>query len=400
VGAGYTGLAAALELAIRGVAVVVLDSADAGWGASSRNGGMVLTGLKLGPRELVARFGMPAAQQMDAASVSAIDNLERLIREHAIECDFVRCGHLALASKPAHFDGYKHEAELVNGKFGRTVRLVPRTALGEEIGSEAYCGGLVDAASAGVNPARLVHGLARSIQRHGATLCEHANVLRVERTTHNAMRSFRLITSRGQVVAQNVILATGGYSGTAFPALRRRVIPIGSYVIATAVLPEQLAAQLSPRNRMMFDSKHFLHYFRLTPNRRLLFGGRASFVPESKATIDESAKSLRADLIRIFPQLHETAVERTWGGTIDFTFDMLPHAGTLEGVHYAVGYAGHGVAMAVYLGGQVARMVTGEPVDDPLVGRRLPGAPLGLYDGSPWFLPLAASWYKMLDWVS
>ena len=151
---------------------------------------------------------------------------------------------------------------------------------------------------------------------------------------------------------------------------------------------------------MIFDSKHYLHYFRLTPDRRMLFGGRAAFFPETSTTINRSAEILTRDLLRTYPQLSGVKVDYVWGGTLDFCFDTMPHAGRLDGHYYAVGYAGHGVAMASYLGAQLAGRICGEQYDNPFEDIPCPEAPLGLYNGRPWFLPFAGAWYKVLDWIT
>jgi glycine/D-amino acid oxidase-like deaminating enzyme len=172
-------------------------------------------------------------------------------------------------------------------------------------------------------------------------------------------------------------------------------------VIASQPLPEPLARELSPRGRMMYDSRHFVHYFRLTPDRRLLFGGRARFVPETDSTVRDSAEILRVEMVRTYPQLRDVRVEYAWGGTLDFAFDTMPHAGKLDGIHYALGYAGHGVALATYLGTRMGELLGAGALDAiPFARLGFPGAPLGLYRDRPWFLPFAAAWYKFLDWVA
>ncbi len=378
----------------------MLEARTFGWGASSRNGGMVLTGLKVEPAALLGKYGRERARGMFAGSLAALDCVEQIVNEERIDCDFARDGHLLLAYKPAHFRAFIHEAALLKREFGHTTRLVPPGELGGEIGSRAYHGGLVDEASAGVNPARYVAGLAWAAQRAGAQLFDHTPAERVARE-EGAHKGYPYVvwTPRGPLRAGAVLAASGGYTGRATPALRRRVVPIGSYIIATAPLPAELARELSPRGRMMFDSKNFLYYFRLTPDRRMLFGGRAGFFPETPATLRESAAILRRGMLAVYPQLRDAPVEYAWGGTLDFTFDMMPHAGALGGLHYALGYAGHGVAMATYLGTQIGRQLAGEQAENPFAGLPFPTAPLGLYDGRPWFLPLAGAWYKLLDWV-
>ena len=396
IGGGITGLTAAHALAGRGARVAVLEAETLGWGASSRNGGMVLTGLKVGAGALFARYGRELTRRLYAASVAAIDHVERLVTEAAIDCAFARAGHLDVAWKPAHYQHFVRSAEVVAREFNHPVRLVPKAELHTEIGSDVYHGGLVDEASAGVNPAQYVAGLARAAEQAGAQLFDRTRVTGVER----AGPQFRVSTPRGTVTADAVFVATSGYTGRATPALRRKVVPIGSYIIATAPLEAALAQAVSPRNRMIFDSKNFLYYFRLTPDNRMLFGGRAGFFPETPATVRESAAILQRGLAGVFPQLRAVPVEYAWGGTLDFTFDMLPHAGQHEGLYYALGYAGHGVARATYLGTQMAAALCGEQPDNPFSELPFPGAPLGLYDGTPWFLPLAEVWYRFLDWVS
>lgn len=397
IGGGFTGLAAAWQLAKRGASVAVLEAEAAGWGASSRNGGMVLTGLKVGVETLIARYGRERTRRMFAASLSAIDCVEMLVKSENIACDFARHGHLEVAYKPAHYDHFQHAAEQMAKEFNHPVRVIPKSELQAEIGSPLYHGGLVDDLSAGVNPARYVAGLAQAAQRAGAIVCAGTRVTKLER--HEAC--WRIQTARGVVSAQQVFVATSGYTGAATPALRKKIIPIGSFIIATDPLPEPLAHEVSPRDRMMFDSKNFLYYFRLTPDRRMLFGGRAAFFPETTSTVRDSAKILQAGMVSVYPQLRDIAVKFVWGGTLDFAFDLMPHAGRSEtGLYYALGYAGHGVALATYLGLQMARTLLGDPVDNPFAEVAFPGAPLGLYDGRPWFLPLAGAWYKFLDWVS
>jgi len=282
-------------------------------------------------------------------------------------------------------------------EFAHDVRLVPRTKLRSEIGSDIYHGGLIDAASASINPAQYVAGLARAARAAGATLDEKTSVEEIVREGSH----WRVVTSAGSVEANDVMVATSGYTGAATPALRRRIVPIGSYIIVTEPLSEALALELSPRYRMMYDSRHFLHYFRLTPDRRLLFGGRARFVPETESTVRESAAVLRQGMLAVYPQLRGTEIEYAWGGTLDFAFDTLPHAGQLDGIHYALGYAGHGVALATYLGTRIGETLGRDELNAiPFVRLPFPGAPLGLYREQAWFLPFAAAWYKFLDWVA
>ena len=397
IGAGITGLCAALALARRGISVAVLETHTIGWGASSRNGGMVLTGLKLGPDTLIARYGLEQARRLYQASVESVDLVAHLVQREGIDCHFTRCGHLALASKPAHYQHFIRGAELLDRQFSAAVRLVTRTELRDEIGSEAYFGAVVDEASGGIQPAQYVTGLAQAAASAGATLHEQACVERVTRQGPH----WRVETARGAIDAEEVLVASSGYTGPVVPALQRKLLPIGSYIIATEPLSAEQARDISPRARMMYDSRHFLHYFRLTPDRRLLFGGRARFVPETPATIRESAAVLRQGMLAVYPQLQSVRVEYAWGGTLDVTYDTMPHLGQVDGCHYALGYAGHGVALASLLGTEFGESLgTAAMGSSPFAQLPFPGAPLGIYQGKSGFLKLAALWYRMLDWVA
>jgi glycine/D-amino acid oxidase-like deaminating enzyme len=400
IGGGFTGLSAALALARRGAKVAVLEAETFGWGASSRNGGMVLTGLKKRPETLIARYGIERARCLYAASLSSIDCVEQIVKEEGIICDFSRMGHLQVAVKPNHFESFRRTAELIAREFHHTLTVVPKKEMQEEIGSEIYHGGLVDKTSAGLNPARYVAGLRQAAARHGAQLYDRTRVERVERQSGNANAPYRLHTPRGMLNAGAVFVGTSGYTSSATPALQRRIVPIGSYIIVTQPLPEALACTASPRDRMIFDSKNFLYYYRLTPDRRMLFGGRAAFFPETSNTVRKSAKILRQGMLGVYPFMRDIEIEYAWGGTLDFAFDIMPHAGQLDGLFYALGYAGHGVAMATYLGTKMADVISGAPQANPLRGLPFPSAPLSIYNGRPWFLPFAAAWYKFVDWVS
>jgi glycine/D-amino acid oxidase-like deaminating enzyme len=400
VGAGFCGLSAARTLAKRGVNVAVLEAETFGWGASSRNGGMVLTGMKLPVPTLIKRHGREAVRKMYAASLDSIDCVEHIVRDENIDCNFSRCGHLEVACKQAHFDGYEESAALVKREFGHQLRIIPKNELRGEIGSDIYFGGLVDETSAGLNPARYVAGLARAAQRAGACLYDHTRVMSVELERSNHARKFRIETSTGAIAAREVILASGAYTTEATPALRKKIIPIGSYIIATEVLPADLARELSPRNRMIYDSKHFLYYYRLTPDNRMLFGGRAAFFPETENTVRQSAEILRHGMIDVYPQLRDAKVEFVWGGTLDFTLDVMPHAGKLDDMYFAAGFAGHGVAAATWCGAKLAGLICGDPNDLPFDSIKFPAAPLGLRSGNTWALPLAGAWYKILDFLT
>src|ERR1700693_5544501 len=197
IGAGFTGLSAARTLARRGAKVAVLESETVGWGASSRNGGMVLTGMKLGVNKLISMYGRERTQRMYAASLASLDCVEQIVREEAIDCNFSRCGHLEVACKQKHFDDYARQAEVIAREFNHHLRVVPRHELSGEIGANIYYGGMVDEVSAGANPARYVAGLARAAANAGAEIFEHTQVQRVGRGAHGGEPGWSLTTSRG-----------------------------------------------------------------------------------------------------------------------------------------------------------------------------------------------------------
>ena len=400
IGAGFTGLSAARTLAKNGSRVALLEAESIGWGASSRNGGMVLTGLKLGVNKLISMYGQEKTRRMYAASIESIDLVEKIVREESIACDFSRSGHLEVACKQKHFDDYARQAEIIQREFNHTLRVVPRQDLNSEIGSDIYYGGMVDEISAGLNPARYVAGLGIAAMRAGACIYEHTRVQTIQRGSHNGAPGWQLMTSRGPTWARDLMIATSGYTSKTTSALQKKIIPIGSYIIVTEVLPERLAREVSPRNRMIYDSKNYLYYYRLTPDRRMLFGGRAAFFPETTDSIRRSAEILRRGMTDVYPQLTNARVEYVWGGTLDFAFDIMPHAGQMDGMYFSLGYAGHGVAMATYLGQKIAEFIMTGRDENPYAGIPFPGAPLGLYSGKPWFLPFAGLYYKVLDWLT
>jgi len=400
VGAGFCGLSAARTLAKRGMKVAVFEAETFGWGASSRNGGMVLSGMKLPVPTLIKRYGREAVRKMYTASLDSIDCVEQIVREENIDCNFSRCGHLEVACKQAHFDGYEESTAFVKREFNHELRIIPKSELRGEIGSDIYFGGMVDETSAGVNPARYVAGLAHAAQRAGACLYDRTRVTSVELEKNINARRFRVKASKGTLTAREVILASGAYTTEATPALRKKIIPIGSFIIATEILPADLARELSPRNRMIYDSKHFLYYYRLTPDNRMLFGGRAAFFPETENTVRQSAEILRRGMTGVYPQLRDARVEFVWGGTLDFTLDVMPHAGKIDGMYFAAGFAGHGVAAATWFGMKLAGLICGDSNDIPFDGIPFRGAPLGLRSGNTWALPLAGAWYKILDFLT
>jgi glycine/D-amino acid oxidase-like deaminating enzyme len=396
VGAGYTGLAAARQLARAGAAVVVIERERIGWGASSRNGGQVLTGLKVDPATLVPRYGERRARALFEVARQSLERLEALIAEASIDCDYERVGHIQAAWKRSHFTAFRDEQALLARVFQHRVELVSRADQRSELGTDAYHGLLIDARSGALNPLRYAQGLAAAAARAGVTTVVGVGVNRLSRRGDR----WTVSTTGGDLYARDVLVASNGYTDAAAPALQRRFVQIGSYIIATEQMSPAQAAAIIPRRRMAFDSKHFLYYFRLTSDRRLLFGGRAEFSRPSPESTRRAAAILRRGMADVFPDLADCRIDYAWGGNVAFTRDQMPRAGKLDqgdGVYFAGGYCGHGIAMSTHLGEMIARRIAGEPIEHPMFDDRF--APIPLYDGRPWFLPLVGAYYKVKDWI-
>lgn len=391
IGGGYTGLSAARELARMGIDVTVLERNHVGWGASSRNGGFVLQGYKPEMEELARMVGAERARRMFQLTLNAMQLLESLISEENIECDFVHCGALTLAARPTHMKALEQSGRFLRTEVGYHTELLARGDLKHEIGSDRYHGALLDPGGCSLQPAKYVAGLARAAARSGAKLAENTEVRKIKKVASG----FELTTNKGMLRARQILAATNGYTPRALAALRRRVIPIGSYIIATGPLDNDLARTLIPRNRVLSDTKNLLYYFRLSPDNRMVFGGRASFTPASP---QHSARILSAAMQEVFPQLAGARVEYAWSGKVAYPMDHLPHAGQLGGVHYAMGYCGHGVALATYLGTRMGQVIAGTGELPDLGGKRF--KPIPLFNGFPWFLPVVGGYYRTRDWLS
>ncbi len=391
VGGGYTGLSAARTLARHGASVTLLEQQRTGWGASGRNGGFVLPGYQPDPGCLLRRYGGERARALFADSVTAIRFLEDLIAEEAIDCGYSRRGALTLAGRSRHLRELEGTRRALLDRFGHETYLLGAAQLRDEIDSRCYHGALLDPAGGGLHPARFCAGLAAAAVRAGAVILEGVEVLGVRRVGGRTT----VRTSAGPIRAASVLVATNGYTAGAFPELRRRVVPVGSYVVATAPLDPPVARALMPRARVMSDTWNLLHYFRLSDDGRVVFGGRASFTPTS---IARSARILASAMHRVFPSLAAVPIEFAWAGRVAFTRDRMPHAGHIGGAHYALGYAGHGVALSTWLGARMGDALAGRRSMPSLTGRALD--PVPLYRGTPWFLPAVGAYYRIKDWLA
>lgn len=395
VGGGYAGLSAALTLRRLGRQVVVLDAERIGWGASSRNGGMVSGGLKVAGTSLERQFGAEGAREIVGAATASFPFIEELIAREAIDCDYVRCGRYVAAWTPKHYKALADRADFIAEITGLPTSMLSRAEQRQELGSDHYFGGMRAEATGSLHPGKYARGLADAASRAGATL---VGGTRVQSIAPDGA-GHRLATSRGDLRADAVLVATNGYSrgpdgASAMPWLARRMIPLNSYIIATEKLGPERVQALFPNWRMISDTKRVLNYFRPSPDHeRVLWGGRASF---ARATATEAAPLLYRTMLQAFPQLEGVKLTHAWTGNVAFTFDYLPHIGVEQGVHYAAGCQGSGVAMASWLGHNAALKIAGAAnTRFALDGLPFPTRPG--YSGDPWFLPIVGGWYNLRD---
>jgi glycine/D-amino acid oxidase-like deaminating enzyme len=388
IGGGYTGTAAARQLASQGAKTVLLEANTLGWGASSRNGGICHPGFKWGPETLVKRHGRELAHAIYAETVQATDLLATTVRDEGIDAELRFNGYLELAWARKHAQDFPGDVAAL-AEVGTTARVVPRDQLAAEIGTKAYHGGLAVDAGGVIHPAKWYAALAGLAERAGAELHEGVRATSIRLQGDGR---FVVETKRGAILARDVLVATNGYTDGVAPSLRRRIIPIGSYIIATEPLPEDLAKELSPTGRAYFDTRNFLSYWHVSMDRRMLFGGRVSFLP---TTVDRTAKLLYARMVEVHPQLAGYRIEYSWGGKVALTMDRMPHIGRAGGVMYAMGYSGTGVVMSNWLGTRAAEWMSGG--EAPALARlRFPIVPAP-YEGRPWFLPFAGEFFRLQD---
>jgi glycine/D-amino acid oxidase-like deaminating enzyme len=388
IGGGYTGINAARVLARAGAAVTLLEAEQLGFGGSTRNGGIVHPGYKWGPEELIARYGEETGRALFLETMEAYELVKRLIADEGINCEFRERGYLDVAWARSHAVDLRASVEILR-RFGIEAEFVPKERLHEEIGTSFYHGGLVFPLSGLLHPGKYFAGLAAAADAAGADLHEGVRARRIHKQADGLLV---VETDRGAILAKEVVVGTNGYTDGVVPSLRRRIIPIGSYIIATEPLPEELARNLSPKGRAFFDTKNFLYYWHVSEDRRMIFGGRASFLPTS---VDRTAAILHKGMLEVHPQLAGYRVEYAWGGNVGFTFDRMPHVGRRDGITYAMGCCGTGVALMTALGSAVGEWLGGGPAP-ALAQLPFPLVPAP-YEGRPWFLPFAGEWFRLQD---
>jgi glycine/D-amino acid oxidase-like deaminating enzyme len=392
IGGGLTGLSTALHTARKGARVMLVEKDKLGSGASARNGSMCNQGFTVGVAQARNRYGDERARELYDAYRKAVDLVESLAREEEIDCHFRRAGRLGVAFKPEHFQQLEAKQRDLKQYFDQELTIVGKNELRSELGTDFYHGGLLDRLSAGLHVGKFVHGLGDAVERVGVEVHERNAATGLRRLPDGG---FEVQTMRGRVRADKVMLATDAYTDKTFPWFRRRLICVGSFITVTEPLGEDLAKEIMPGNRLVVDSKNIGHYLRLTPDNRLMFGGRARFAPSDPESDRKSGAVLRREMVEIFPQLAKTRIDYVWGGSVGFALDRVPHAGEQDGLYYSMGYAGHGVQMATYMGKCMAEVIDGHPEANPVRGWSFP--PVPLYNGTAWFLPFAGAYYKAKD---
>ena len=390
VGSGYTGLHCALETARAGRETLVVDAEDAGWGCSTRNGGQISGAIKPDFDSLCRRYGREQAIALIGEARGALRWLGEFVDREGIDCDYRRCGRYLAAHNPRQFDRLASQARNQPTGLEQPLRIVERWQQADEIDSDYYHGGLLIEDHCALDPARYHQGLLELAERAGARIASRCAAMRISRVSSG----FRVETTRGPIETRELVIASNGYTAGVTPWPRRRVIPIGSYMLATEEMPLERAERLMPGNRVFSDTRRIVVYFRRSPDgRRVLFGGRVS-VFESDPV--KSLPALRREMLRILPQLEDVAISHTWMGFVAYTFDQLPHLGVHEGIRYAMGYCGSGICLASYFGQRLGRQLLGvDDSDTAFAQLRFPTRPL--YRGKPWFLAAAVRYYQLLD---
>lgn len=390
IGSGYTGLNAAIETARGGRATVVLDAEAAGFGCSTRNGGQISTSVKPELGELTRRYGRERGAAILREGHDALAWIGDFIRREAIDCDFAVVGRFHAAHNAAAYEELARDVAGVSAEFPTDAYVVPRAEQRHAIGTDGYHGGAIFPRHASLDPGRYHQGLLDRARAAGAVVVPHCPATAIRREAGG----FEVTTPRGTVRARDVVVATNGYTGPLTPWLRRRVIPIGSYIIATEDVGPELMAEVIPENRIVSDTRRVVYYYRASPDgRRMLFGGRVS-ADETDPRI--SGPRLHAEMARLFPQLARTKISHSWAGTVAYTFDELAHAGQNDGLYFAMGYCGSGVSMASYLGMRIGQQVLGRP-EGRTAFDAVPFPTRPFYTGRPWFLGAAVAYYRWRD---
>ena len=380
VGAGYTGLSAAITLARAGRSVQVFDKQRPGEGASTRNGGITSGNIRPSNAQLARRFGQARADAIGAESKAAREDLYRFIAEEGIDCDFKLVGRFSGAATPEAYEAGAREAERLRRTLGIEAYAVPRAEQREWLGTDYYYGGNVRMDIGGIHPAKLHAGMLR------LALAAGVGVHGVSAVTGVAAdgSGYAVGTARGTARAAHVIAGPNGYADASDRWLRRRMVPVRSRIIATAPISPNLMATLMPRGMMLTDSRKSHYYYRPSPDgTRILFGGRDGTIAGNPAW---PTGMLRDALVGVFPELSDTAITHSWFGNVAMNRDMVPRVFSRRGVRYAAGYCGSGTVWARWAGQKAALQVLGEDAGASALDFRPPAA-VPLFNGTPWFIP-------------
>lgn len=392
VGGGFSGLTTALVLARAGKSVLVCEASFTGYGASTRNGGMLGPSFhKLGVKGLTARYGSARTHAILRQSIEFVDFIRELTESENIECDFHQSGRFRCASRPSHFEQLAREVETQVETTGIEAEMIPRQRIREEIGTDRFYGGVRYRIDGGLHPAKYHDGLLRVVREAGAVFAPQTAVIKLRRHANG----FLVSTNHGDVEASQVAICTNGYTGNAMPWFRRRLLPIRSAMIATEPLAPGLMDTLMPTRRMYGDSRRVFAYYRPSPDgERILFGGRAAGPGDRP---EKNARDLRKMLLDVFPELEQTRITHSWSGFVAYTFDHSPHLGQHDGLYYAMGYCGSGVARASFFGTKLGYKMLGNEEEGRTAFDDLPFDTRFLYTGRPWFLPALVRWHRLVD---
>lgn len=402
VGAGFTGLSAALTLARAGRSVVVFDAGVPGFGASTRNGGQVGSGNQKFPvATLEAMHGKAKAHALLREGQAMLDHIARLVADEGIDCGFVRCGRFRGAMTPGHYDAMARDLEALDRVIDMGFATVPRHAQHAEIGSDFYFGGSLLPNDACLHPGLYHQGLLERVAAAGATVAGETAVqaidgCAVQTVGGSVAPGFTVRTAFGSLRCRDVVVATNGYTDRALPYFRDRIVPIESAVIATEPLPPALMHELMPKRRVHGCTARVFHYFRPSPDgTRMVWGGRVARLVAR--TAPKAFHHLYQDMCSVFPQLAGVALSHGWVGYVGYSYDELPHLGVVDGIHYAVGYCGTGVSRSTYFGHKIARRLLGaadgRTAFDDIA---LPRHPFHAV-ATP-AVPFVEGWYRALDW--
>lgn len=393
VGSGFTGLSAALTLLKRGRSVVVLERDVPGFGASTRNGGQIGSGnQKFRVKKLIELRGRRKAEELLREGTRMLDYIEHLISSENIECYFQRCGRFRGAMHPSHFEAMARDMEDLKSVAGVESFMVPKSEQHSEIGSDAFFGGSVLPNDASLHPGLYHQGLIDKVRSAGGVIVGHAEVFSIDETPEG----FTVKTAKGDLRCRETIIATNGYTGGVVPELQRRIVPIGSALIATDEIPETLLAKLLPKNRVYGNTNRVFYYYRRAPSeRRIIWGGRVGRLVDRASP--SAFRHLARDMLHVFPELSDVKVTHGWDGLIGYTFDEVPHLGrTRQGIHYALGYCGTGVSRATYFGNKIALRLLGDPdgrtAFDDLTFPSFPLHPIAKHA-----VPVVETWYRVRD---